>query len=168
MGNVENLPLSGSHCFKIFDCGSYVAVVFCIFNALYFLYVLIIRCIFPWQATTAAANTSLAKGGGQGRGILPLDGGGLGGGGLYVVQVINTNIDACINVNTNIIISLHVDFNQILTIVARESSHARHKYNEAQLIIIIITLLQNLYIYDHGTIIVADIESQFKLLRICS
>ena len=167
MGNVENLPLSGSQCFKIFDCGSYVAVVFCIFNTLYFLYVLIIRCIFPWQATTAAANPSLAKGGGQGRGILPLD----GGGGLYVVQVINTNFDACINVNINIniIISLHVDFNQILTFVARESSHARHKYNEAKLIIIIITLLQNLYIiYDHGTIIVADIESQFKQLRVCS
>ena len=106
----------------------------------------------------------------RGVGFSHLDGGGLGGGGLYVVQVINTNIDACINVNINIniIISLHVDFNQILTFVARESSHARHKYNEAKLIIIIITLLQNLYIYDHGTIIVADIESQFKLLRICS
>ena len=104
-------------------------------------------------------------------GFSHLDGGGLGGGGLYVVQVINTNIDACINVNinTNTIISLHVDFNQILTIVARESSHTRHKYNEAKLIIIIITLLQNLYIiYDHGTIIVANIESQFKLLRVCS
>ena len=140
---------------------------------LYFQYFVLSVCLdyplyLPMAGNYSSSEPSLAKGGGQGRGILPLDGGGLGGGGLYVVQVINTNIDACINVNININISLHVDFNQILTFVARESSHARHKYNEAKLIIIIITLLQNLYIYDHGTIIVADIESQFKLLRICS
>ena len=151
MGNVENLPLSGSQCFKIFDCGSYVAVT-CI---LYFQYFVLSVCLdYPLYLPMAGNYSSSQHLFGQGRRSGAWD---------------SPNIDACINVNININISLHVDFNQILTFVARESSHARHKYNEAKRIIIIIMLLQNLYIiYDHGTITFADIELQFKLLRICS